>query len=304
MKLRIGTRGSTLALAQSKIVGDALARVVGADVEVEYVEISTHGDRTTGSLVGLSETGVFVTALRERLLDDDCDLVVHSLKDMPVAEFDRLVVGAILARGDARDALCAGGLSLAELHIGARVGTSSPRRAAQMRALRPDLAVVDIRGNVDSRLAKIGGEFDAVVLALSGLERLGRADAADEIFEPDDMMPAPGQGALAVELREDAPPELRSAVAELNDAGTRACVTAERAVLQILQAGCAAPMGALATRAGDELTLRARVVDAEGKLSLNELSRGPLGHAERMGRATGFALLGRGAVSLMTTAAT
>ena len=299
MKLRIGTRGSALALAQSKIVGEAVAQVVGASVELEYVEITTHGDTTTGSLVGLSETGVFVTALRERLLADDCDLLVHSLKDMPVARFDGLVVGAILPRGDARDALCAGGLSLRELHIGARVGTSSPRRAAQLRALRRDLEVADIRGNVDSRLAKIGGEFDAVILAMAGLERLGRTEAADEIFEPEDVMPAPGQGALALELREDAPAELRVAIAELDDAGTHACVTAERAVLQVLQAGCAAPMGALATLEGSELTLRARVIDAEGKLSLNELSRGPLGHAERMGRATGFALLGRGAVSLM-----
>lgn len=300
MKLRIGTRGSMLARAQSELVANSLKRQLGAGFEAELVEIVTHGDVTPGSLVGLSETGVFVTALRNALLDDQCDVLVHSLKDMPVADFDGLHIAAIPTRGDSRDALCASGSMLADLDAGARVGTSSPRRAAQLKALRPDLDVVDVRGNVDSRLARIGHDFEAVVVAYAGLQRLDREDQADEIFEPDIFVPAPGQGALAIEARDDAPPELRSALARLDDMTTRARVTAERAALAVLQGGCSAPVGVHATALDGALTVRARVIRADGSLALNEVQRGPLIQAERIGRTVGHALLGRGAQRLMT----
>lgn len=189
---------------------------------------------------------------------------------------------------------------LADLDAGARVGTSSPRRAAQLKALRPDLDVVDVRGNVDSRLARIGHDFEAVVVAYAGLQRLDREDQADEIFEPDIFVPAPGQGALAIEARDDAPPELRSALARLDDMTTRARVTAERAALAVLQGGCSAPVGVHATALDGALTVRARVIRADGSLALNEVQRGPLIQAERIGRTVGHALLGRGAQRLMT----
>lgn len=303
MTLRIGTRGSQLARNQSALVGDALRREAASELDVEYVEIVTHGDLSRGSLVGLSEVGVFVNALREALLNDECDLIVHSLKDMPVAPADGLTLAAIVAREDARDALCAGGLTLAELPAGAKVGTSSPRRRAQVLSLRQDLDVQDIRGNVDTRLSKIGNDFDAVVLALAGLRRLGRQDEADEVFEVDTMVPAPGQGALAIEIREDAPATLQALVSSLDDVSTRACVSAERAALGVLQAGCAAPVGIHATCSDGKVHVHARVVDASGSLALNEYGVGPVAHADSVGRGVAHTLLGRGASRLMAPSA-
>ena len=302
MALRIGTRGSALARAQSQLVADALAAESGARAEVEFVEIVTHGDVTPGSLVGLEETGVFVTALRRALLNGECDIVVHSLKDMPVAPFEGLDLLAIPTRADARDALCAGGASLSDLPSGAVVGTSSPRRAAQLLALRPDLVVTDVRGNVDTRLSRISDHYDAVILAMAGLQRLGRSGEADEIFAADALVPAPGQGALAIEVRADAAPELRAAVLALDDLATRARVTAERAALAVLQAGCTAPVGAYATIRSGELRLHVRVVSPDGTLALNEHQRGPIARAEHVGKAAGHALLGRGAGSLISRA--
>lgn len=302
MALRIGTRGSALARAQSALVGDALIAASDEPLEVEYVEVVTRGDVTPGSLVGLEQVGVFVTALREALLDHRCDIVVHSLKDMPVAPFEGLEIGAIPQRADARDVLCAGGAALADLPPGALVGTSSPRRAAQLLALRPDLEVTDTRGNIDPRLERISDHYDAVILAKAGLDRLGRSDEIDEVFAADDMVPAPGQGALAVEMRADAPAALRAAVAALDDPATRARVAAERAALEVLQAGCAAPVGAYAVIRSGELRLHVRVVSPDGTLVLNEHQRGPLQRAEHVGRAAGHALLARGASSLMARA--
>lgn len=302
MALRIGTRGSALARAQSALIGDALVAESASALEVEYVEVVTHGDVTPGSLVGLEETGVFVTALRKALLHDECDLVVHSLKDMPIAPFEGLEILAIPRRADARDALCAGGATLAELPAGALVGTSSPRRAAQVLALRPDLEITEVRGNVDTRLSRISDRYDAVILAKAGLDRLGRADEADEVFGAEAVVPAPGQGALAIEVRSDAPASLRAAVAALDDAATRARVTAERAALAVLQAGCAAPVGAYATIRSGELRLHTRVISPDGTLVLNEHQRGPLARAEQVGRAAGHSLLGRGAGSLIARA--
>lgn len=302
MKIRLGTRGSKLATTQSGMVADALVAAGaarGLEVEVELVTITTHGDVSRASLVGLSEVGVFVTALRDALLRGECDVVVHSLKDMPTAPFPGIELAATPAREDVRDALCSGGPTLAELPHGARVGTGSPRRAAQVLSIRPDLETVAIRGNVDTRLAMVGADLDAVVLAAAGLNRLGRGDEASEILEPDDVLPAPGQGSLAVEIVDGADEEFADLVRSLDDAATRAAVTAERAALAVLDAGCSAPVGALAVVDGDTLELALRVVNADGTLALNERASGRVDDAASIGRATAHALLGRGAASLM-----
>ena len=302
MKIRLGTRGSTLATTQSGLVADALVAAGaerGLEVTVELVTITTHGDISRGSLVGLSEVGVFVTALRRSLLAGDCDVIVHSLKDMPTAPADGLELAAIGEREDVRDALCAAGRNLAGLPHGARVGTGSPRRAAQLLALRPDLEAVEIRGNVDTRLGMVGTSVDAVILAAAGLNRLGRGDEASQLFATTDMLPAPGQGALAVEIAADAPEHLASLVRSLDHAPTRAAVTAERAALAVLDAGCTSPFGAFATVDGDRLTLTGRVINPKGSLMLTERVTGRAQDAPALGRACAHALMGRGAASLM-----
>jgi hydroxymethylbilane synthase len=291
VSVRIGTRGSALALTQTQQTADMLGAVGG--FETELVRIKTEGDVRTGSLAALGGTGVFVTALRDALLADRCDVAIHSLKDLPTAGTPGLAIGAIPVRADVRDVLCArDGLTLAQLPAGAKVGTGSPRRAAQLRAARPDLEVLDIRGNVDTRLARVPGlpgnpaeapgDLDAVVLAAAGLTRLGRTDVVSEYFEPEAMLPAPGQGALAVECRvEDAPARengvlvkdavqgvLAQALAAIDDADTRLAVSAERALLARLEAGCAAPVGALARRKGSLLYLDAVVCSPDGTRSV------------------------------------
>ncbi|WP_144018776.1 hydroxymethylbilane synthase [Demequina sp. NBRC 110056] len=302
MRIRLGTRGSTLARTQSGMVADqitAVARERGVDLEVELVEITTHGDISRGSLVGLSEVGVFVAALRESLLRGECDLAVHSLKDMPTQAHPELEVAAITERVDVRDALCTGGAPLRELPEGARIGTGSPRRAAQLLALRRDVVVEPLRGNVDTRLGKVGAELDGVVLAAAGLQRLGRLDEATELLDPTDMLPAPGQGALAIEIVPGADPAWADHVRALDHADTRAAVTAERALLGVLDAGCAAPVAAYATVDAGMLTLRARVIDTSGQLALNEHATGPASEPASLGRSTGWTLMSRGAGRLM-----
>ena len=251
--VRVGTRGSTLALTQTQTIADRLAALTG--LEVELVRIRTDGDVRTGSLAQLGGTGVFVTALRDALLEGRCDVAVHSLKDLPVAPAPGLRLVSP-ERENPRDVLCSRtGAGLFALPDGARVGTGSPRRAAQLLAARPDLDVVDIRGNIDTRLGRVHpgtGDLDAVVLARAGLARIGRLDAVAEAFEPGVMLPAPGQGALAVEVRglgaEPGPLDvaLHKALDALADRETTLSVTAERAFLARLEAGCAAPLGALA----------------------------------------------------------
>ncbi|WP_297083685.1 hydroxymethylbilane synthase [uncultured Demequina sp.] len=302
MKLRLGTRASTLARTQSGMVADAIverAQHRGVDLEVELVEITTHGDISRGSLVGLSEVGVFVAALREAVIAGECDLAVHSLKDMPTTPHPGLEVAAIPERVDVRDALCTGGTPLRELPEGARIGTGSPRRGAQLLALRRDLQVEPLRGNVDTRLSKVGAELDGVVLAAAGLERLGRLHDVTEFLDPADMLPAPGQGALAIEILPDADREWADVIRSLDHAPTRAAVTAERSLLSVLDAGCSAPVAAYATVEADVLSLRARVVDAAGTLALNESIQGPASEAASLGRSTGWTLMGRGAGRLM-----
>lgn len=303
MHLTLGTRGSALARTQSRQVADAIeaaGAARGDEVTVELETITTQGDTSRASLVGLSQTGVFVAALRDHLLEGGCDLVVHSLKDMPVGEHPDLELVSIPAREDVRDALCSRGATLTGLRTGAKVGTGSPRRAAQLRRARPDLEVVDIRGNVDTRLARIDDDLDAVVLAAAGLARLDLSEAVTEFLPVDVMTPAAGQGALAIEIRRDAADELRDLLRALDDADTRAAVTAERAALAVLEAGCSAPVGAYATVSGAALRLHVRALDASGSLQLNEVVTGPVAEATRLGRTAAHALLGRGAARLVT----
>src|ERR687898_252664 len=224
--LKLGTRRSALALAQARSVAEAIMSTTGR--RAELVEVTTHGDVSTEPLARIGGTGVFVSALRDALLGYRIDLAVHSLKDLPTAPEDDLTVAAIPPREDARDVLCArDGLTLAELPVGARVGTGAPRRAAQLRALGLGLDVVPVRGNVDSRLARVAdGTFDAVVVARAGLARLGRLDNATEVLDPLQMLPAPGQGALAVECRAD--DDVLDVLRALDDPKTRSAVTEER----------------------------------------------------------------------------
>jgi hydroxymethylbilane synthase len=268
--IRIGTRGSALALAQTGAIADSIAKASG--LEVEIVTIATEGDHSTASLASLGGTGVFASALREALLREDCDLVVHSLKDLPTAPYPGLRIGAIPRRADARDALCArDGLTLDALEPGARVGTGSPRRAAQLLGWRPDVEVVDIRGNVDTRLSRVaasGEPLDAVVLAVAGLSRLGRLDAVSEFFELGRWATAPGQGALGIEVRDSYSSEFAAMLRSIDHPSSRMSALAERAVLARLEAGCAAPIGASAVVDGEMLFLTATVYSLDGSRSL------------------------------------
>ena len=234
--LRLGTRRSALATTQSRWVADRLAEL---GHEVELVEITTEGDRSGELLTTIGGTGVFVSAIREALHDGRIDLAVHSLKDLPTAPDPELALAAIPLREDSRDVLVArDGLTLGELPVGSVVGTGSPRRAAQLAALGLGLDIRPIRGNVDTRIRYVAsGELDAVVLARAGLARLGRLDEATEVIDPIQVLPAPGQGALAVECRADRP-DVIAAVSPLDDPDTRTCVAAERSLLSTLEAGC------------------------------------------------------------------
>jgi hydroxymethylbilane synthase len=251
--VKLGTRGSALALAQATPIAERLG--------AELVIIQTEGDRSADSLADLGGTGVFATALRTSLLAGEVDVLVHSYKDLPTAAVDGLVVAAVPKRADARDALCAAdGLTLDTLAPGARVGTGSPRRRAQLLARRPDLEVLDIRGNVDSRLARVGDDLDAVVLAAAGLDRLGRLDAATEFLGIDGWPTAPAQGALAVEVRAGD----EKSVAKHDHRPSRLAAEAERGVLARLEAGCSAPIGAHALLDDGLLFLSARVYSLDG----------------------------------------
>jgi hydroxymethylbilane synthase len=268
--IRVGTRGSALAMAQTTTVANRIQ--AATNTEVEIIPVTTHGDVSRESLSSLGGTGVFASALREALLNDECDVVVHSLKDLPTDPYAGLTIGATPKRADARDVLCArAGFTLATLPEGAKVGTGSPRRAAQLRQTRPDLEVVDIRGNVGTRLAMVADEkLDAVVLAAAGLGRLGLLEnMATEYLELSDWPTAPGQGALAIEVREGKPDRLLAkALAVLNHATTQATVTAERHVLARLEAGCAAPIGATAVIDDGLLFLTATVYSPDGTRSI------------------------------------
>ena len=301
--IRIGTRRSLLARTQSELVAALLRERLGRAVRL--VEVTTEGDVSTAPLASIGGTGVFVSALRDALLRGDVDLAVHSLKDLPTVPDERITLAAVPLREDPRDVVIArDGLTLGELPAGARIGTGSPRRAAQLHALGLGFDVVAIRGNVDTRIAKVAsGEVDAVVLARAGIARLGRLDEVTEVLDPLQMLPAPGQGALAVECRrEDA--DLAAAVRDaIDDPSTRAAVVAERAVLATLEAGCTAPVGAMGEVAegedGDELWLRAVALSHDGAVAVRRSATGSPGDADKVGRTLAEEMLEDGASELI-----
>ena len=305
--LRLGTRASALARTQSQSVADAITAVTGT--RVELVHIVTEGDRSSAAIAQLGGTGVFVTAIRRALLEGSVDLAVHSYKDLPTAPARGLILAAVPGREDPRDALVArDGLALGELPPGSTVGTGAPRRVAQLRALGLGLDVVPIRGNVDTRLARVAGlggegaDLDAVVLARAGLARLGRLDVITENLDPLQVLPAPAQGALAVECR-SSDARTRELLGRLEHGPTRACVVAERATLAALEAGCTAPVAACAEVAegedGPELFLRASVTAIDGSDAVRDSITGPPAEAEQLGRRLAAELLDRGAAELM-----
>jgi hydroxymethylbilane synthase len=295
--LRLGTRRSPMAVAQSLLVSRAITDRTGR--EVELVGVESAGDTSRELLTQIGGTGVFVSSLRASLLTGEVDLAVHSLKDLPTAAAAGIVLAAVPVRDDPRDALAArDGAKLADLPPGAKVGTGSPRRAAQLLLLRPDIRPVPVRGNAGTRLAKVEtGELDAVVLGHAGLARIGRLDAVSQVFDPDEMLPAPGQGALAVECREGRE-EMVALLGSVDDPSSRAATTAERSLLAGLQGGCSAPVGAYAAGT-DILRLRGVVVSADGGMALRGSASGAPGQACQIGRELAADLLARGAGDYM-----
>jgi hydroxymethylbilane synthase len=304
--LRIGTRGSALAMAQAREVASRLGATLG--LEVELVRITTTGDHDPGRMTDIGGQGLFVSAVRDAVASGAVDVAVHSLKDLPTASDQRVSTAAIPRRQDPRDALVArDGLSLGELPPGATIGTGSPRRAAQLYALGLGLDVVPIRGNVDTRLRMVAeGVVDAVVVARAGLLRLDRQHEVTETLDPLQMLPAPGQGALAVEVAAHAHGLCEDIARVLDDSETRAAVTAERALLAELEAGCSAPVGALADVAigddGTELWLRAVVLAVDGSASVRLSVTGLPDDAEALGRRLARDLLADGAADLVKEA--
>jgi hydroxymethylbilane synthase len=299
--IRLGTRASALALAQSGHVAEALR---SQGLEVELVHITTQGDTSAAAIQQLGGTGVFVNALRDALLAGEIDIAVHSYKDLPTAPAEGLTVAAVPTRLDARDVLCArDGLTLGELPGGSTVGTGAPRRMAQLRALGLDLDVVPVRGNVDTRLGKVGNGLDAVVLARAGLARLGRLGDVTETLDPLQVLPAPAQGALAVECRQDS--DLVTALKALDDPDSRVTVDAERALLRALEAGCSAPVAAMAEVAegddGPEVFLRGLVAALDGSDTVRLSATGPTHDAAGVGERLAAELLDLGAAQLMST---
>ena len=306
--VRVGTRRSLLATTQAGHVADLIRTRLGR--EVELVEITTDGDLSQASGVPLTaapSTGVFVSALRDALLEQRVDVAVHSLKDLPTAPAAGITLAAIPVREDPRDAVVArDGLTLGELPVGSKVGTGSPRRVAQLHALGLGLDLVGVRGNVDTRIRKVhDGELDGVILARAGLARIDRLGDMTEVLHPVQMLPAPGQGALAVECRSDDP--LAAELARLDDPGSRAAVTAERAVLATLEGGCSAPIGALAEVVegddGEELWVMAVALSPDGALSVRMSASGALADAVGVGTRLANEMLADGAGQLNPSAA-
>ncbi len=304
--VRVGTRASLLATTQAEQVAAMIRDTLGRDAEL--VEIATDGDRTQAAGIAITDleaaggVGIFVSALREALLDGRVDVAVHSLKDLPTAPAAGIALAAVPPREDPRDVVVArDGLTLGELPVGSRVGTGSPRRVAQLHALGLGLEVVGVRGNVDTRVGKVrSGQLDAVLLARAGLARIGRLDDATEVLDPLQMLPAPGQGALAVECRDGDP--LAAELARLDHPASRAAVEAERAVLARLEAGCSSPVGALAEVVegddGEELWMRAVVLSVDGVLDVRRSASGRLDDATGLGVRLADELLAEGAADL------
>ena len=304
--LRIATRGSALALWQANHIRERLAQLHG--IESELIRIRTSGDKFQGASVAqVSEQagtkGIFIKELEEALLAGTADLAVHSMKDVPTENPAGLVFPAITKREDVRDCLISrDGAKLKDLACGARVGTSSLRRQAQLRHHRPDLELLDLRGNVDTRLKKVAaGEFDAIVLATAGMNRLGASDKITQILPPEIMLPAVGQGALGIEARVD-DRETLQLVAALDDPESHEAVTAERALLRELEGGCQIPLGAWARRENGELRLEACVFSADGKEFVRKDLRGRPEEAEELGVRLGQILIEAGADRILRLA--
>jgi len=284
-------------MAQSGQVAAMITERTGRPVEL--VGVTTLGDVSKAQVTQIGGTGVFVSALREALLGGEVDLAVHSLKDLPTGPAAGIALAAVPPRDDPRDALVArDGAKLADLPPGARIGTGSPRRSSQLLALRGDLRCVPIRGNAGTRLGKVtGGELDAVVLAYAGLARIGCLGAVTQVFEPDEMLPLPGQGALAVECR-NADSELAALLTAVSDAASVAAVTAERSLLEALEAGCSAPVGAYAAGAR-ELRMQAAVISPDGSRVLRAHGGAAAADAWQLGRDLAAELLRAGASDLI-----
>ena len=305
--IRIGTRGSLLATTQAGSIRDAL---VAKGHPCELVVISTAGDRSSEPIADIG-IGVFTAAIREAIADGRVDMAMHSYKDLPTAVDDRFVIAAIPPRGDARDALVArDGMVLGELPVGSTIGTSSPRRTAQLRALGLGLEIRPLRGNLDTRLNRVSnGDLDGVVVARAGLVRIGRQDDVTETLEPVQMLPAPAQGALAVECRAG-DTELAALLAEMDDSDTRAAVTAERILLAELEAGCSAPVGAIAEvvesideegRIFEELSLRGCVATLDGSDVIRASGIGTPDRARELGLSVAAELFDLGARELLVS---
>jgi hydroxymethylbilane synthase len=287
-----------MAIVQSRLVAGLITERTGCRVEI--VGVTTLGDVSRAQVTQIGGTGIFVSALREALLAGEVDLAVHSLKDLPTGSAPGIVLAAVPPRDDPRDALVArDGAKLADLPHGARIGTGSARRAAQLLALRSDLRCVPIRGNANTRLDTVTrGELDGVVLAYAGLARIGYTSAITQVFEPDEMLPCPGQGALAVECRAE-DPELAELIEAVNDQASAAAVTAERSLLEALSAGCSAPVGGYAAGT-EQLHMRAAVISTDGSQVLRAHGTAPYADAPQLGAALAAELLRRGASDLIS----
>jgi hydroxymethylbilane synthase len=300
MIVRIATRRSALAKWQAHHVSGLLtAREPG--LEVRLLELMTRGDRILDvPLAEVGGKGLFVKEIEDALLRGDAQIAVHSMKDLPAAEPPGLVIAAVPVREDPRDALVSHGKTLAELPRGARVGTASLRRSAQLQAMRPDLRIETIRGNVATRLRKIDEGFDAVVLAHAGLRRLGLTDRVAQVFSTEEMLPAVAQGALAIEARLDDAETMRR-LAPLEDRATRIQVEAERGFLRKLQGGCQVPIAGHAEVKGDAVRLRGLVANLDGTVIIRGERTGPVGEAARVGEELAEELIARGAGEILST---
>ncbi len=298
MTIRIATRRSPLAKWQANHVA-ALLRAREPGLEVLLHEVVTKGDKILEvPLARVGGKGLFVKEIEDALLAGTAEIAVHSMKDLPALLADGLAIGAVPEREDPRDALCSRGRRLQDLPRGARVGTSSLRRAAQLRAARPDLRGETVRGNVETRLKKLDQGLDAVVLAYAGLRRLGLADRATQVFSAEEMLPAVAQGALAIEAR-GADAATMARLAPLEDATTRQRVEAERGLLRRLEGGCQVPIAAHAVVSGTRLTLRALVSSLDGLRVVRGERSGAAGEAAGLGEALGDELLGKGAAEIL-----
>ena len=298
MIVRIATRRSALAKWQAHHVSALLtAREPG--LEVQLLELMTRGDRILDvPLAEVGGKGLFVKEIEDALLRGDAQVAVHSMKDLPAAEPPGLVIAAVPLREDPRDALVSHGKKLSELPRGARVGTASLRRSAQLQAMRPDLRIETIRGNVATRLRKIDEGFDAVVLAHAGLRRLGLTDKVAQVFSTDEMLPAVAQGALAIEARQDDAETMRR-LTPLEDAATRIQVEAERGFLRKLQGGCQVPIAGHAEVKGSLVRLRGLVANLDGTVIIRGERSGPVADAAQVGLELAEELLARGAGEIL-----